>query len=297
GRPRAGNRPPAALQRRAAAPRRQLRAAPLRSHRHPFALDLDDDRPLLPAPPEEGLPVEHERREHDPVLQRHVRPDVERLPPLLRARSIEHDQHVDVRLLVRIAARVRSEQAYVGDGVSKDRREAAAKIAQRRLEAWREFADCHGSIVACHGPGRGSGLHPGVLVAMTVARIAPPQTLITSTSSRTAAADFLNAASSPAVSLISRICSSPRAPSLHGTPTKTSRTPYSPCRNTEHGMIFFLSRRMASTISTTDAPGAYQALVPTSFVISAPPFAVRSTMASIVLRSSRSVIGMPATVE
>src|SRR5512138_3450986 len=46
-----------------------------------------------------------------------------------------------------------------------------------------------------------------------------PQTLITVTSSFTAAADFLNAASSSAVSLISMIFSSPFAPSLHGTPT------------------------------------------------------------------------------
>ena len=45
----------------------------------------------------------------------------------------------------------------------------------------------------------------------------------------------------------------------------------------EHGggRIFFLSLRMASTISAAAAPGAYQALVPTSFVISAPPLAVR----------------------
>ena len=71
------------------------------------------------------------------------------------------------------------------------------------------------------------------------------------------------------------ICSTPRSPSLTGTPTNESCTPYSPCRNTEHGRIFFLSLRIDSTISAAAAPGAYQALVPTSFVISAPPFAVR----------------------
>src|SRR5207247_8309890 len=123
------------------------------------------------------------------------------------------------------------------------------------------------------------------------------QTLITSTSSLTAAADFLNAASSSGVSLISMIFSSPRDPSLQGTPTNRSLTPYSPCRNTEHGRIFFLSSRIASTISTADAPGAYQALVPTISVISRPPRAVRAAIRSIVALSIRSVIGMPATVE
>ena len=57
--------------------------------------------------------------------------------------------------------------------------------------------------------------------------------------------------------------------------------PYSPCRNTEHGMIFFLSFRIASTISAAAEPGAYQALVPTSSVISRPPRAVRLPIASI----------------
>src|SRR3954465_11382486 len=107
------------------------------------------------------------------------------------------------------------------------------------------------------------------------------QTLMTSTSSFTAAADFLSAASSSAVSWISMICSTPRAPSLTGTPTKRSRIPYSPCRNTEQGKIFFLSLRMTSTISAAAEPGAYQALVPTSLVISAPPSAVRFEIASI----------------
>src|SRR5207244_8408569 len=50
-------------------------------------------------------------------------------------------------------------------------------------------------------------------------------TLITSTKSLTAAADFLNAASSSGVSLISMIFSRPRAPIFTGTPTKRSRTP------------------------------------------------------------------------
>ena len=65
----------------------------------------------------------------------------------------------------------------------------------------------------------------------------------------------------------------------------------------EHGKIFFLSSMIASTISTTDAPGAYHALVPTSCVISRPPPAVRAEIRSIVALSIRSVIGMPATVE
>ena len=62
--------------------------------------------------------------------------------------------------------------------------------------------------------------------------------------------------------------------------------PYSPCRNTEHGMIFFWSFRIASTISAADAPGAYHALVPTSLVISAPPLAVRLQIASMRLLST-----------
>src|SRR3954466_232342 len=107
------------------------------------------------------------------------------------------------------------------------------------------------------------------------------QTLITSVSSFTAAADFFSDASSSAVSLISMICSTPRAPSFTGTPTKRSRMPYPPCRNTEHGTIFFLSLRMISTISAAADPGAYHALVPTSLVISAPPSAVRLPIASI----------------
>ena len=52
--------------------------------------------------------------------------------------------------------------------------------------------------------------------------IRQPHTLITSVSSFTAAADFLSAASSSAVSLISMICSTPRAPSFTGTPTNRS---------------------------------------------------------------------------
>jgi hypothetical protein len=54
--------------------------------------------------------------------------------------------------------------------------------------------------------------------------------LMTSTSSFTAPADFCSAARSSAVSVISTICSTPRAPSFTGTPTKRSRMPYSPCR-------------------------------------------------------------------
>ena len=44
-------------------------------------------------------------------------------------------------------------------------------------------------------------------------------------------------------------------------------------------------------------PGAYQALVPTSLVISAPPSAVRLLIAAMRSAESSSVIGMPATVE
>src|SRR6478672_9139766 len=82
--------------------------------------------------------------------------------------------------------------------------------------------------------------------------VAHVYTPMTSTSSLTAPADFLNAASSSGVSLIWMISSRPRAPSLQGTPTNRFCVPYSPCRYTEHGRIFFLSSRMASTISTTD---------------------------------------------
>ncbi len=57
-----------------------------------------------------------------------------------------------------------------------------------------------------------------------------PQTPIISVSSLTASADFLSAACSSAVSLISTICSMPRAPSLAGTPTNNPLIPYSPSR-------------------------------------------------------------------
>ncbi len=50
------------------------------------------------------------------------------------------------------------------------------------------------------------------------------------TSSRTEAADFSSAAFSSAVSLISMICSTPRAPSFTGTPTYNPLMPYSPSR-------------------------------------------------------------------
>ena len=45
--------------------------------------------------------------------------------------------------------------------------------------------------------------------------------------------------------------------------------------------------RMISTISAAADPGAYQALVPTSFVISAPPSAVRLQIASMRFGCSR----------
>ena len=52
----------------------------------------------------------------------------------------------------------------------------------------------------------------------------------TVTSSRTEAADLSSAAFSSAVSLISMICSIPRAPSFTGTPTNRPVMPYSPSR-------------------------------------------------------------------
>ncbi len=55
-------------------------------------------------------------------------------------------------------------------------------------------------------------------------------TPMTAQSSRTAAALFLRAASSEAVSLISMIFSSPAEPSLQGTPMKEPSMPYSPSR-------------------------------------------------------------------
>ena len=53
---------------------------------------------------------------------------------------------------------------------------------------------------------------------------------ITVQSSFTESALFCSAACSSAVSLIWIICSSPFAPSLHGTPTYSPEIPYSPCR-------------------------------------------------------------------
>jgi catechol 2,3-dioxygenase-like lactoylglutathione lyase family enzyme len=58
------------------------------------------------------------------------------------------------------------------------------------------------------------------------ARPDSPYIPITSTSSFTEPADFWSAAFSSGVSLISMICSIPRAPSFTGTPTKRSRIPY-----------------------------------------------------------------------
>ena len=101
------------------------------------------------------------------------------------------------------------------------------------------------------------------------------QTLITSTSSLTACADFFSAAFSSGVSV-----------DLHDLPERPSQaelrrhaerrdpfTPYSPCRNTEHGRIFFLSLRMHSTISAAAAPGAHRARADSQSF--APPSAVR----------------------
>src|SRR5690242_19057199 len=93
------------------------------------------------------------------------------------------------------------------------------------------------------------------------------------------------------------ICSMPRAPSFTGTPTKRPLMPYSPSRYAAQGRIFLRSLMMASTISTTAAEGAYQALVFRSPTISAPPSRVRWTRRSIVSLGSNSVIGIPETVE
>src|ERR1039458_1307432 len=87
-------------------------------------------------------------------------------------------------------------------------------------------------------------------------------TAITAHNSRTASALLCNAAVSSAVSFTSTTCSTPDDPSLHGTPTYNPLTPYSPSRYAAAGKIFFLSLRIASTISTTADDGAYHALVP-----------------------------------
>ena len=55
-------------------------------------------------------------------------------------------------------------------------------------------------------------------------------TPITVTNSLTAPADFMSAARSSSVSVISTTCSTPVAPSFTGTPRNWSFTPYSPCR-------------------------------------------------------------------
>ena len=62
------------------------------------------------------------------------------------------------------------------------------------------------------------------------------------------------------------------------------------------GRTRFWSSRIASTISATAAPGAYQAEVPSSCTISPPPLAVRSTIDWI--RSSETSLrsGTPPTV-
>src|SRR5205823_10593636 len=90
-----------------------------------------------------------------------------------------------------------------------------------------------------------------------------------SNSTRTAAADLSSAARSSPVSVIWMTCSRPLRPSLMGTPTYRSLMPYSPCRYAAHGRILRLSFRIASTISTVDAPGAYHAEVLSRLTISA----------------------------
>src|SRR5271157_29248 len=89
-------------------------------------------------------------------------------------------------------------------------------------------------------------------------RTYPPgnYTPITPTSSFTESALFCRAAFSSGVSLISMICSMPWEPSLHGTPTNNPLMPYSPSRYAAQGRIFFLSLRIASTISVAAADGA-----------------------------------------
>src|SRR5512147_2963297 len=72
----------------------------------------------------------------------------------------------------------------------------------------------------------------------------------------TASTDFMKAAFSPAVRSISITCSMPFSPSFTGTPAKASLTPYSPVSQAEQGRIFFLSRIIASTISSVAADGA-----------------------------------------
>ncbi len=61
-------------------------------------------------------------------------------------------------------------------------------------------------------------------------------------------------------------------------------------------MTRFLSRTIASTISTVPALGAYHALVPISFTTSPPPALARSTHALMRSALSRSVTGMPLTL-
>src|SRR5205085_9294001 len=76
------------------------------------------------------------------------------------------------------------------------------------------------------------------------------------TSSATESADFFSAACSCGVSFSSRIRSIPFAPRTTGTPTKSPWIPYSPSRYAAQGRIFFLSLKIASTISTAAAEGA-----------------------------------------
>lgn len=72
--------------------------------------------------------------------------------------------------------------------------------------------------------------------AQARSRLHTPSTF---TSSRTEAADLSSAAFSSGVSLISMICSMPRAPSFTGTPTNRPLMPYSPSRYAAQGRIFF----------------------------------------------------------
>src|ERR1700752_2652328 len=72
------------------------------------------------------------------------------------------------------------------------------------------------------GQGRGHGV---IALGNWLRHDGPPQSLSLSTSSRTAAADLSKAACSSFWSLISMICSTPRRPSLTGTPTYSPFVP------------------------------------------------------------------------
>jgi hypothetical protein len=91
------------------------------------------------------------------------------------------------------------------------------------------------------------------------------------------------------------IFSTPFLPSTTGTPTNSPCTPYSPSSRAQVAMIFFLSKTIASTISSAASAGDTNADPTPSMPITSPPaLRVRVSISVSVFSSTNLVAGMPA---